>query len=61
MKDGKVFTPPLSEGCIAGVMRAHILANAEVAERECTIKELEQADELFLTNAVTGHQMGEGI
>ena len=25
VKDGKIFTPPLSEGCVAGVMRAHLI------------------------------------
>lgn len=54
-----IFTPPLSEGCIAGVMRAHILEGLKalkynVREKNCEIKDLENADEIFLTNAIRG-------
>lgn len=59
IKDGRVYTPPLSEGCVAGVMRRHLLealpdAGWRVAEKETTIQDLETADEIFLTNAVRG-------
>ena len=58
-KDGKIFTPPLTDGCVAGVMRSHLLQQLptlgyEVEEKEADPDELTQADELFLTNAVNG-------
>ena len=60
IKDNKIFTPPLSEACVAGVMRKKILELAThnsdffVSESILTEDILLQADEVFLTNAVTG-------
>ena len=59
IKDEKIFTPPLSEGCIAGVMRKHLMQTLEgtrykVQERQCDIVDMENADEVFFTNAVQG-------
>jgi branched-chain amino acid aminotransferase len=60
VKDNNIFTPPLSEGCIAGVMRKKILELAtwnsdhSVEETILTQEILLQADEIFLTNAITG-------
>jgi branched-chain amino acid aminotransferase len=59
IKNEVVHTPPLSEGCIAGVMRRHLLralpaAGFAVTEQPATIELLEDADELFLTNAISG-------
>jgi branched-chain amino acid aminotransferase len=57
IKNGKVFTPALSEGCIAGVTRRHFLrqlpvAGYSVTEKEITAAELEGADEVFFTNSI---------
>jgi branched-chain amino acid aminotransferase len=54
-----IFTPPLSEGCIAGVMRRHLLQilplqGYEVQEKNLEPADLQQAEELFLTNATSG-------
>jgi len=59
IKNGRIYTPPLSEGGVAGVMRRHLLealpgAGWGVAEKETTTRDLETADEIFLTNAVRG-------
>ena len=59
VNDGTIFTPPLSEGCIAGVMRKHLLnilpaQEYELKEKECRQPDLEAADEIFLTNAIRG-------
>ena len=59
IKDGKIYTPPLSEGCVAGVMRRFLIENLQragysVKEIELGIENLELADEVFLTNAVHG-------
>jgi branched-chain amino acid aminotransferase len=59
IKDGKVYTPPLSEGCVAGVMRRFLLtalpaAGFPVFEQPVTVEELLQAEEVFLTNALKG-------
>ena len=57
IKDNEIFTPPLSEGCVAGVMRRHLKEQGtrlKVQERACEIKDLESADEIFLTNVIRG-------
>lgn len=54
-----ILTPHLSEGCIAGVMRKNILAIAKksgikIVEKKITRKEIMNANEIFLTNAIDG-------
>ena len=58
-KNETIYTPPLSEGCVAGVMRKYLLEKITaigllVKEKELTIEELENTDEVFLSNAVYG-------
>jgi branched-chain amino acid aminotransferase len=52
IKDGQVYTPPLTDGCVAGVMRRHVMETLEVQEQSLTLQQLEAADEIFLTNAI---------
>ncbi|HJS53971.1 MAG TPA: aminotransferase class IV, partial [Chitinophagaceae bacterium] len=62
IKDAKIFTPPLSEGCVAGVMRKNILdlrlqiadLGLHLEESELAPGDLLNADEVFLTNVTTG-------
>jgi branched-chain amino acid aminotransferase len=55
VKDLEIYTPPLNEGCVAGVMRRKILESGLPANESILTKEaLLQADEVFLTNAVAG-------
>jgi len=59
VKDQHVFTPPLTEGCVAGVMRRFLVQqlqgeNFPVTEKPVTTEELLQADELLLTNSLFG-------
>lgn len=62
LSGNKLVTPPVSEGCVAGVMRKQILALArkmediEMEEAEISPFDLQKADELFLTNVITGIQ-----
>jgi 4-amino-4-deoxychorismate lyase len=52
--DGVLATPAL-EGCgVAGVLRGELLARAPVVVRDIRIEELQEADEVFLSNAVRG-------
>lgn len=54
---GKLFTPPLTEGGVCGVMRKHLLRldlPFQTGEKPITVNDLENADEIFLTNAITG-------
>lgn len=50
VKDGEVFTPPLSDHILASITRALVIDTAGVSERSCTLDELGQADEAFLAS-----------
>ncbi len=57
--NNQVYTPPLSEGCIAGVMRNVTIKiakenNIEIIEAQINPQILIEADEVFLTNAAYG-------
>jgi branched-chain amino acid aminotransferase len=58
----KLITPPVSEGCLNGVMRKQILELAkkmddlEVIEEVISPFDLQKADELFVTNVIKGIQ-----
>lgn len=55
VKKGKVFTPPLSAGCLAGISRLILLETApnagiEVVEKDFAADDLFGADEAFITS-----------
>ncbi len=64
VKNETLHTPSLSEGCVAGVMRSFLMENLRqqngvnsgirLIETTCTENQLLEADEIFLTNALTG-------
>lgn len=62
LKGSQLITPPVSEGCLNGVMRKQILALAkkingiEVIEEVISPFDLQKADELFVTNVIKGVQ-----
>ena len=62
VKDKVVKTPPLEDGCLNGIMRKQIievvnqLEDYEMIEASISPFELQKADELFITNVITGIQ-----
>ena len=52
--DGRLVTPPLSAGCLAGVTRALVMETGPVVERDLDGQDLAQADEAFLTSTTRG-------
>lgn len=57
VKDNEIFTPSLSEGCINGVMRQFLMEQLNILgyriyQTSLTEKDLSEADEVFLTNAI---------
>src|SRR6185436_2096382 len=59
VKDKKIFTPPLSDGCMDGVMRKNILEickkeQIQNKERSLSVDDVLSADEIFLTNVIQG-------
>lgn len=57
-----LITPPVTEGCLNGIMRKQILTIAkrlegyEVVEKSISPFDLQKADELFITNVIVGIQ-----
>ena len=62
LKGNTLITPPVSEGCLNGVMRRQVLALArkieylEVTEEIISPFDLQKSDELFITNVIKGIQ-----
>ena len=48
--DGRLVTPPLSSGCLAGVTRALVIELTGAVEEDLPIGALAGADEAFLTS-----------
>ncbi|HEX2608586.1 MAG TPA: aminotransferase class IV [Flavisolibacter sp.] len=59
VKNNVLITPALHQGCVNGVMRGYLIENCKsigiaVRQQVVTEKDLMEADEVFLTNAVYG-------
>ena len=57
IKNKIISTPPVTEGCIAGVMRQYLIDELPrrgftIVEKPITMDQLAKADEVFLTNAI---------
>jgi len=56
-KKNKIYTPPVTAGCLEGVIRELILSEAKknrwrIIEKNCSLKELKLADEVFSSSSV---------
>jgi branched-chain amino acid aminotransferase len=74
VSDGRVATPPLSAGCLAGITREHVLRLCDelaidVAQEQISREDLDGVDEAFLTSstreiqalvALDGRPIGRG-
>ncbi len=59
IKKGIIITPGLTEGCVDGVMRRYLMEKMrvgryEIRETSVSPEDVENADEVFLTNALNG-------
>jgi len=54
LKDGEIFTPKLETGCLAGTTREFVLESRSIKETTAKLKELNEADAVFLTSAGIG-------
>ena len=57
--DGKIYTPPISCGLLAGTFRAHLLEMGQVGERVIRVDEIENCKKIFLVNSVRKWQRVE--
>ena len=49
--DGKLVTPDLSSGCLAGITRELVIEIAEVEERNISLSDASRTSEAFLTSS----------
>jgi branched-chain amino acid aminotransferase len=61
VEDGKLRTPPITSGCLDGIMRKQIIRIAKKLEVSCVEEpispfDLQRVQELFMTNAIVGIQ-----
>lgn len=62
VKGSVIKTPPTSDGCLKGILRTQLLRllekleEYEVREESISPFELQKADEIFITNVITGIQ-----
>lgn len=62
VKAQTIKTPPISDGCLKGIMRKQIMSilkalpEYQLIEETISPFELQKADELFITNVITGIQ-----
>ena len=54
IKQGIIYTPPLSEGCLDGTMRKWVLDQVSVVEKSLKSLDIKEANEVFSTNAISG-------
>ena len=56
VKNSEIFTLPITEGPVAGVMRAFLSKQIPLKEYPLDLETIRTADEFFITNAVRGIQ-----
>ena len=62
VKDNIIKTPPISDGCLKGVMRKQLIeiiksmSDYDLVEDSISPFELQKADEIFITNVIVGIQ-----
>lgn len=57
VKNGRIFTPPISSGCLEGITRKIVIKEARrighpVAEKSCSLSQLLESDELFISSSL---------
>jgi branched-chain amino acid aminotransferase len=61
IEDNQLFTPPLSSGCVSSTMKEALKdflqqKGRDLTEKECTLNNIQQAQEVWLLNANRGIQ-----
>lgn len=54
VKNDEIYTPRIENGLLNGVIRNWVINNFEVKELDLTLEELNNADEVFITNSLMG-------
>ena len=54
VKNNRIFTPPITEGCVDGTMRKWICNNIIISEKNILKQDILDANEVFITNSTNG-------
>lgn len=54
VKNGGIFTPPVTAGLLNGIIRQYLLSNYQITETAMTMGALSKFDECFITNSLMG-------
>ncbi|MBS9776301.1 MAG: aminotransferase class IV [Fusobacterium sp.] len=54
VKGNKIYTPKISSGLLNGILRQYLIKNFEIIEIEIYLEDLENFDEVFITNSLLG-------
>ena len=54
MERGKLFTPPLKDGVLNGIIREILISKKKVAVKSITLNNLKNCKEIFITNSLFG-------
>lgn len=54
IKENKIYTPKVESGLLPGVVRKFIINEFDVIEKEITLEDVLNADEVFVTNSLLG-------
>ncbi|MGI6069737.1 MAG: aminotransferase class IV [Blautia sp.] len=54
VKEGRIFTPPVSCGLLPGIMRGYVCRTYPVEERLIYPEDIESFEEMFVTNSLVG-------
>ena len=52
VRDGRLLTPPLTEGILDSITRARLLEELDVTEAPCTLDDVRAAEEAFIASSV---------
>ena len=52
--DGQLYTPPVSDGLLPGILRAQMIGRNEATEKQLTLDDLKSAQALYIGNSLRG-------
>lgn len=54
VKDEKIYTPPEDSGLLKGTVRNFLIKNYEIKEKNISLEDILNCDEIFITNSLMG-------
>jgi len=57
--DGSLFTPPISDGLLPGVLRGELIDEGAVSERSLALADLDRVESWWLINSLRGWRRGQ--